>query len=116
MQNDHTAWHPGGPAGGAGLAPAYDIVSTIPYSPRDIMALSMEESKQFPDRARLSKFVRQVTGKSAKAAQELLDQVRLGVEVAQQHADDYGREHADAARFVERLSEVFQAGTVRLTG
>jgi serine/threonine-protein kinase HipA len=98
------------------LAPAYDIVSTVPYSPRDIMALSLDDSKQFPDRARLLKFVRRVTGKSAKAAQELLEQVRLGVEAAHKHARDYGRQHADAARFVERLSDVLKAGVVRLTG
>ena len=96
------------------LAPAYDIVSTIPYSPRDIMALSMDDSKQFPDRARLLKFVRQVTGKSAKAAQELLDQVRSGVEAAQKHANDYRRQYADSARFVERLSAVMKEGMKRL--
>jgi serine/threonine-protein kinase HipA len=98
------------------LAPAYDIVSTMPYIPADTMALTMDDSKQFPDRARLVKFVRHVTGKTDKAAQELLDQVRQGVEVAQQHVDDYRRHRADAARFVERLSEVMKAGMVRLTG
>lgn len=97
------------------FAPAYDIVSTIPYSPRDIMALSMDDSRQFPDRARLLKFVRQVTGKSAKAAQELLDEVRSGVEAAQKHARDYGRQHTDSARFVERLSAVMKEGVKRLT-
>lgn len=95
------------------LAPAYDIVSTMPYAPRDTMALTMGDSKQFPDRTRLLKFVRQVTGKSDKAAQELLEQVRQGVKVAQQHADEYGRQHADAARFVERLNAVMKAGIER---
>jgi serine/threonine-protein kinase HipA len=97
------------------LAPAYDIVSTMPYSPRDTMALTMDESKQFPDRARLVRFVRLVTGKSQKAAQEMLEQVRKGVEVALQHAREYGRQHADAARFVERLSAVMKDGMERLT-
>ena len=98
------------------LAPAYDIVSTMPYIPRDTMALTMDDSKQFPDRARLLKFVRHVTGKSDKAAQELLEEVRQGVKVAQRHADDFGRQHADAARFVERLRAVLKAGMARLTG
>jgi serine/threonine-protein kinase HipA len=97
------------------LAPAYDIVSTMPYIPGDTLALTMDDSKQFPDRARLLKFVRHVTGKTDKAAQELLEQVRVGVEVAQKHADDYGRQHADAARFVERLSAVIKAGMTRLS-
>jgi serine/threonine-protein kinase HipA len=98
------------------LAPAYDIVSTMPYSPRDTMALTMDGSKEFPDRARLVKFVRLVTGKSQKGAQELLEQVRQGVAVALQHARDYGRQHADAARLVERLTAVMNAGMARLTG
>lgn len=98
------------------FAPAYDIVSTMPYLPRDTMALTMDDSKEFPDRARLLKFVRQVTGKSGKAAQELLEEVQQGVKVAQKHANDYGRQHADAARFVERLSAVMKAGMTRLTG
>lgn len=98
------------------LAPAYDIVSTMPYIPGDTMALTMDESKKFPDRARLVRFVRLVTGKSQKAAQELLEQVRQGVEAALQETDDYGRQHADAARFVERLTAVMKAGIARLTG
>ncbi|MET0532929.1 MAG: type II toxin-antitoxin system HipA family toxin [Steroidobacter sp.] len=97
------------------LAPAYDIVSTIPYIRRDTLALTMGDSKQFPDRARLLKFVRQITGKSERAAQQLLDQVRHGAELAVQHAVDYGRQHADAAAFVERIRDVINAGVARLT-
>jgi hypothetical protein len=41
------------------LAPAYDIVSTLPYMPRDTLALELSGTKAFPDRARLLKFVRQ---------------------------------------------------------
>jgi serine/threonine-protein kinase HipA len=98
------------------LAPAYDIVSTLPYMPKDSMALTMDESKQFPDRTRLVKFVRAVTGRSDKSARQLLDQVRQGVEAALQHAADYGNQHADAASFVERISSVMKAGMTRLAG
>jgi serine/threonine-protein kinase HipA len=96
------------------LAPAYDIVSTLPYMPNDTLALEMSGTKEFPDRARLLKFVRQVTGKTGKAAQQLLDQVGAGIKVALQHATDYGRQHADAAAFVERISAVMHAGLERL--
>lgn len=96
------------------LAPAYDIVSTLPYIPRDTLALKMSGTKEFPDRARLVKFVRQVTGKTGKSAQQLLDAVGVGVGVALEHAADYGRQHADAARFVERISAVMRAGLERL--
>lgn len=96
------------------LAPAYDIVSTLPYMPKDTLALEMSGTKAFPDRARLLKFVRQVTGKTEKAAQKLLDQAATGIDVALQHAADYGRQHADAAAFVERISAVMRAGLDRL--
>lgn len=96
------------------LAPAYDIVSTLPYMPRDTLALELAGSKEFPDRTRLLKFVRQVTGKSNKAAQQLMEQAVAGVDAALRHAADYGRQHADAADFVERISEVMVAGKNRL--
>jgi serine/threonine-protein kinase HipA len=98
------------------LAPAYDLVSTLPYMPKDTLALELSGSKAFPDHARLLKFVRQVTGKTAKAAQTLLDQAVVGIDVALKLAADYGRQHEDATGFVERLGKVMMAGRGRLTG
>ena len=96
------------------LSPAYDIVSTLPYIAKDTLALELSGTREFPDRARLLKFVRQVTGKTEKAAQQLLDQVVPGIDVALQHACDYGRRHADAAGFAERIGEAMHAGLKRL--
>jgi serine/threonine-protein kinase HipA len=39
--------------GAATLAPVYDIVTTTAYIPPDMMALSLEGSKRWPDRAKL---------------------------------------------------------------
>src|SRR5690606_29356043 len=61
------------------LAPAYDLVSTLPYLARDTLALTLGGSKEFPDRPRLLKFVRQITGMTEKRASALLGQVRVGV-------------------------------------
>ncbi|HVN41855.1 MAG TPA: type II toxin-antitoxin system HipA family toxin [Steroidobacteraceae bacterium] len=96
------------------LAPAYDIVSTLPYLPRDTLALELSGTKAFPDRPTLLKFVRQVTGTTAKGAGRLLDQVAVGVNVALQEAADYGRRHTDAASFVERMTGILRAGLDRL--
>jgi serine/threonine-protein kinase HipA len=96
------------------LAPAYDIVSTLAYIPRDSLALTMEDSKDFPDRQRLIRFVRLVTGKSEKAAAALLDRVRDGVEAALACAVRYGKKHNDARAFVERMSRVMRDGLTRL--
>ncbi|MCP5327074.1 MAG: hypothetical protein R3E75_05855 [Steroidobacteraceae bacterium] len=54
------------------------MVSTQPYLPQDSLALALGGSKAFPDRARLFKFVRQITGKTRRAAVHLLEQVRFG--------------------------------------
>lgn len=96
------------------LAPAYDMVSTLPYLAKDSLALTMGGSKRFPDRTRLIGFVREVTGKTAKAAGQLLDKAAAGVEVAIGETAEYGRRHKDAARFVERMSQVLREGLSRL--
>lgn len=96
------------------LAPAYDLISTLPYIPRDSLALTLDGSKEFPQRPRLLKFVRQVTGKTEKAANKLLDQVRDGVRAALHLAATYGRDNRGTSRFVGRLTDVLNGGLTRL--
>jgi serine/threonine-protein kinase HipA len=96
------------------LAPAYDMVSTTPYEPRDSMALTLDGSKEFPDRVRLLKFIRTVTGKSERSAVRLIEQVATGVRAAIELADQYGREHKDAAAFTEKLTGAMERGLGRL--
>jgi serine/threonine-protein kinase HipA len=98
------------------LAPAYDLVSTLPYLSRDTLALTLGDSKEFPDRKRLVKFVRQLTGMTEKRARELLEQVRVGVEAAITQANEYEAKHKDAHDFVERLTQVLRVGLARLAG
>ncbi len=96
------------PEGEVSLSPAYDIVSTLTYVARDTLALELGGTKEFPDHARLLKFVREVTGKSIQSGQRLLDQAAHGVTKALAEAADYGRRHTDAAAFVEHLSRVLR--------
>lgn len=96
------------------LTPAYDLISTLPYIPRDSLALTLEGSKEFPQRTRLLKFIRHVTGKTEKAANRLLDQVRDGVRAALDLAKRYGRDNKGTSRFVERITGVMNAGLTRL--
>lgn len=97
------------------LAPAYDIVSTTPYLPRDTLALTLSGSKQFPPRAALIKFIRLVTAKSERSAIELLDRVAHGVGTAIQETRRYAKRNADARRFAERLIECMTRGLARLS-
>lgn len=96
------------------LAPAYDMVSTQPYSRRDTLALTLGGSKDFPQRAGLLKFVRHATGKTEKAAGLLLDQVQVGAETAINAATDYARRHTDTGQFAERLIAVIRSGLERV--
>jgi serine/threonine-protein kinase HipA len=96
------------------LAPAYDLVSTVPYFPRDTLALTMDDSKEFPDRQRLLKFVRKVTGKSPAAAAKVLAQVRKGAQATMQGAQRYAAENPEAERFAQSLTTVVQQGIERL--
>ena len=95
------------------LSPAYDMLCTVLYSPRDTLALELGGDKAFPDRARLVHFIRAVTGKSARAAQTVLRQVGAGVREAIRLAHEFGREHTDAGHFVQRLTAALTHG---LTG
>lgn len=104
-----------GPESEVRLAPAYDIISTTPYIPRDTLALTLGGTKAFPDRDQLIKFIRLVTACSVGAARELLDdQVARGVSAAIAEATRYGKEHRAAARFATRLIETFSRGLERV--
>lgn len=96
------------------LAPAYDIVATHPYLPRDTLALTMEGSKEFPDRQRLLRFVRRVTGKSERAAAALLDRVAVGVEAAIKETARYAKQYPDARNFTTLLIKHLHRGLERL--
>lgn len=96
------------------LAPAFDIVSTTPYLPRDTLALTLGGTKRFPARNELLRFMRHVTSKSMPATVELLDRVAHGVGAAITEARLYGKRHASARRFAQRLAEVMTRGLDRL--
>jgi serine/threonine-protein kinase HipA len=96
------------------LAPAYDILSTTPYLPRDTLALTLNGTKSFPTRDSLVTFMKNATGKSERTVLELLDRVVHGVSAAIDEARRYGREHSTASRFAQRLTEVMTRGLDRL--
>lgn len=96
------------------LAPAYDMVSTSPYAPRDTLALTLDGSKQFPDRPTLVAFIRGVTGKNEKAAQQLVERALVGARYTIEMTEKYISLHADAHRFGEVLTTCLERGISRL--
>jgi len=102
------------PEGEVRLAPAYDILSTTPYLPRDTLALTLNGTKSFPARDSLIRFMKSVTGRSERATVEMLDRVADGVSTAIAEARAYGKKHSAAGRFAQRLVEVMARGLDRL--
>lgn len=104
------------PEGAVSLAPAYDMLTTTPYTPSDTLALTLEDSKSFPDRKRLLRFVRKVTGKTEAAANRLLEQASHGAASAIDHVHRYANQHEDARNFRKHLTRVLNRGLARLSG
>ena len=96
------------------FAPAYDILSTTPYIPRDTLALTLNGTKQFPARSELIQFIRRVIARSERAAIEILDRVAHGVDIAIKEAREYAREHPDGRKFSDRLIKALTRGMDRL--
>ena len=95
------------------LAPAYDIVATTLYQPRDTLALSLGGSKQFPDRKALVDFGRRTCNLQAARVATLLDQVVEGVLRAVSTIQEYAKERPDFALTADRLQAVFHRGMKR---
>lgn len=96
------------------LAPAYDILSTTPYIPRDVLALTLADSKEFPNRRRLIAFGRQSCGLTAAKVAELLEQVVSGVRKASAQIRHYIKQRADFCRAGEHLLATFERGLARI--
>ena len=95
------------------LAPAYDILSTTPYIPRDTLALTLNGTKEFPTRAELVKFIRFVTARSERGAAEILERVAHGVTLAVKEAQRFAAEHRDGRNFANRLVQSLTRGLQR---
>ena len=95
------------------LAPAYDIVATTLYQPRDTLALSLGGSKQFPDRKALVDFGRRTCNLPAARVAALLDQVLEGGLRAVSAIQEYAKERPDFALTADRLQAVFHRGMKR---
>jgi serine/threonine-protein kinase HipA len=74
------------------LAPTFDVVTTTVYLPNDIMALTLEGSKKWPDQKKLLRFALDHCGLQFKQAMRILEEVKTGVCQAQKELE-YGASH-----------------------
>jgi serine/threonine-protein kinase HipA len=96
------------------LAPVYDMLSTTPYQPRDILALELNGSKSFPSRNQLVQFGRQSCGLSSQKSIKILDQIANGVTMATTEMQLYCGLNPDFQTTAEHLTRVFSSGLLTL--
>jgi serine/threonine-protein kinase HipA len=95
------------------LAPVYDIVSTTPYQRRDVLALTLADSKDFPDRKRLRQFGRRACGLSEARVTQLMDAVAQGVKRAITDMRRYAGKRPDFEKTRKHLIAAFGRGMSR---
>jgi serine/threonine-protein kinase HipA len=96
------------------LAPAYDLICTTPYHPRDSLALTLNDSKTFPSAKELDVFARRHCDISAAGVQRLLQRITTGVKQASREIRAYMKQHQDFEKAGEQLIARFNRGLRRL--
>jgi serine/threonine-protein kinase HipA len=96
------------------LAPAYDLICTTLYHPRDSLALTLNDSKAFPSAQELERFARRHCDLPAARVKSLLQRVAAGVKQASREIREYVKQHEDFAKAGEQLIARFNRGLHRL--
>ena len=98
------------------LAPSYDLVCTTLYQARDVLALTLAESKSFPDRKRLINFAHTACNLKASTTIDLLNRVVAGVKRTIKDVRRFAKRHPDFAPAGARLIAAFECGAARVEG
>lgn len=92
------------------LAPVYDMLSTAPYQPNDVLALTLNGTKAYPSRTTLVDYARRSCGLSARQTEQILAQTGQGLQLALQELLTYAEVRSDFQKAATRFREVFEAG------
>jgi serine/threonine-protein kinase HipA len=98
------------------LAPVYDMLTTAPYLPKDVMALEMDGSKSYPTLKQLVAFGRNACGLSKQNTEAVLESTAHGVKVALNEMHAYVERHPDFAKRAEIFERVFRDGLTLASG
>lgn len=77
------------------LAPVFDIVSTVPYLPSDIMALSLTGSKRWPKWKVLQQFAKQHCGLNNKKIDKAVNEVEQAAIQTIPLLNDLAKQHSE---------------------
>ena len=92
------------------LAPAYDLVSTTPYQPRDVLALALNGDRRFPSRKSLMHFSRHACGLTNRRAAMIIERVAEGVRRASVEMTAYGLAKPDFGMAAARFAKTYEEG------
>lgn len=95
------------------MAPAYDLITTTAYLPRDHMALMLAGSKNWPKHKLLYNFGRIACGLGATQTTRLMEQVADGVSSAAGELREHIRNSVPFAKIGERMVKAWDKGTMR---
>jgi len=98
------------PDGEVGLAPVYDMLSTQPYNPRDVLALTLNGTKKYPRRPELARFGRHACGLSKGRVDEIVERVIDGVKQSIGDMQVFTQKHQDFELTMQHLAKVFEEG------
>ena len=95
------------------LAPAFDLITTTAYLPRDHMALMLAGSKNWPKHTLLYNFGRINCGLSESQVTQLMEQVADGISTAAKELRDHMRNADSFAAIGDRMLKAWERGTKR---
>uniref|UniRef100_Q3AR39 Phosphatidylinositol kinase n=1 Tax=Chlorobium chlorochromatii (strain CaD3) TaxID=340177 RepID=Q3AR39_CHLCH len=98
------------------LSPAYDIVSTTPYIPRDSLALMLDGSKRFPSRKKLLNFARQHCNLQHEQATEMMEKIGDAVNETMAEIKVQIKEYSPFASIGNRMLSTWNEGIIDLNG
>lgn len=88
------------------LAPAYDLVTTIIYIPKDVPALTINGKKQWPDLDTLSHFGLQACGLRKKFVKQSIDEVVAAIKKVKTQVRKFGAKHKSYKGLCEKMTAV----------
>lgn len=96
------------------LAPVYDMVSTKPYFPNDVLALELNGSKEYPTGKQLIRFGRQVCGLTHQQAKSTIEKIAAGIGRALRELQSFAEKTRTFKKMADRLTAVFSEGSKSL--
>jgi serine/threonine-protein kinase HipA len=96
--------------GEARLAPAYDLVTTSVYVPKDSLALTLNGSTRWPTAKELRKLGETRAGGTPAKIRQILERIAEAIQETTQEVHTYMKEHPQFAEIGERMLQEWESG------